>query len=230
MNKYLPSQLQSPKRYMQAGLILLNALMSTGPLTCSAANQHGAITYPNVILVMADDLGIGDVSPTNPDCKIRTPHLQKMADQGLTFLDAHTPSSVCTPTRYGLLTGRYNWRSRLARGVLGGRSEHLIPAQRPTLGHLMRGAGYHTAMIGKWHLGWDWHKVDGKIDFSQPVRNGPDINGFDRYYGHCGSLDMPPYVWVDTGRITAMPDREEGVSRNEDRYGWYRKGAFGADL
>jgi arylsulfatase A len=186
---------------------------------------------PNVIVVMADDLGIGDVSPTNPACKIKTPHLQKMADEGITLLDAHTPSSVCTPTRYGLLTGRYNWRSRLARGVLSGRSPHLIPADRPTLGHLMQKAGYHTAMIGKWHLGWDWTKdAKGKIDFTQPVKNGPDINGFDQYYGHCGSLDMPPYVWVDTGRITAQPDREEGVSKKDDPYGWYRHGPIGADF
>ena len=121
-----------------------------------------AADRPNVIVVMADDLGIGDVSPTDPNCKIKTPALQTMADEGLTFTDAHTPSSVCTPTRYGLLTGRYNWRSRLARGVLGGTSKHLIPADRPTLGHLMQSAGYHTAMIGKWHLGWDWHKINGK--------------------------------------------------------------------
>lgn len=195
----------------------------------SAASAAGS-SHPNVIIVMADDLGIGDVSPTNPDCKIQTPHLQKMADEGLTFLDAHTPSSVCTPTRYGLLTGRYNWRSRLSRGVLNGRSNHLIPADRPTLGHLMRKGGYHTAMIGKWHLGWDWHKNGKEIDFTKPVKNGPDINGFDQYYGHCASLDMPPYVWVDTGRITAQPDREEGVSKQEDRYGWYRKGPIGADF
>jgi arylsulfatase A len=186
--------------------------------------------HPNVIVVMADDLGIGDVSPTNPDGKIKTPHIQKMAEEGITFLDAHSPSSVCTPTRYGLLTGRYNWRSRLARGVLSGTSEHLIPAERPTLGHLMQAAGYHTAMIGKWHLGWDWHKTGKKIDFTKPVKNGPDINGFDQYYGHCGSLDMPPYVWVDTGNITAPPDREEGVSKNQDRYGWYRKGPIGSDF
>ncbi len=179
---------------------------------------------------MADDLGIGDISPTNPECKIATPRLQQMADEGLTFLDAHTTSSVCTPTRYGLLTGRYNWRSRLAKGVLSGTSEHLIPAERPTLGHLMQAAGYHTAMIGKWHLGWDWAKSEGGIDFTKPVLNGPDINGFDSYYGHCGSLDMPPYVWVDTGRITAAPDREEGVTAQEDRYGWYRQGPIGPDF
>lgn len=194
------------------------------PLKSEGKNQ------PNVIVVMADDLGIGDISPTNPNGKIKTPHLQGLADEGITFLDAHTPSSVCTPTRYGLLTGRYNWRSRLARGVLSGRSEHLIPADRPTLGHLMKSGGYHTAMIGKWHLGWDWHKVDDKIDFTQPVTNGPNINGFDQYYGHCGSLDMPPYVWVDTGKITALPDREEGVAKQQNRYGWYRKGPIGADF
>ncbi len=205
-------------------LLLAMVLLNFGDHRIQAAQQ------PNVIVVMADDLGIGDVSPTNPEGKIRTPNLQKMADQGLTFLDAHTPSSVCTPTRYGLLTGRYNWRSRLARGVLSGTSEHLIPADRPTLGHLMRAAGYHTAMIGKWHLGWDWHKTAGKIDFSKPVKNGPNINGFDQYYGHCGSLDMPPYVWVDTGRITAPPDRQEGVTKQEDPYGWYRKGPIGSDF
>ena len=198
-------------------------------LTAPGANRCSAAT-PNVILVMADDLGIGDISPTNPDCKIKTPHLQKMADEGLTFLDTHTPSSVCTPTRYGLLTGRYNWRSRLARGVLSGTSSHLIPSDRPTLGHLMQKAGYHTAMVGKWHLGWDWHKTGNKIDFTKPVKNGPNINGFDQYYGHCGSLDMPPYVWVDTGKITAPPDREEGVTKAEDRYAWYRKGPIGSDF
>lgn len=199
---------------------------------------------PNVIFVLADDLGIGDIQPTNPDCRIQTPHLQKMADEGVTFFDAHSSSSVCTPTRYGVLTGRYNWRSRLAKGVLSGTSEHLIPAQRATVGHLLKKAGYHTQMIGKWHLGWDWAKTEEeegdldkigfanwkRIDFTKPVKNGPDINGFDGYYGHCGSLDMAPYVWVDTGRITAIPTREEGVTRQESPYGWYRKGPISPDF
>ena len=102
------------------------AVLATGLLLSLSADRT-SVAKPNVILVMADDLGIGDISPTNPDCRIKTPHLQQMANEGLTFLDAHTPSSVCTPTRYGLLTGRYNWRSRLTQGVLSGTSSHLIP-------------------------------------------------------------------------------------------------------
>ncbi|MEO0416555.1 MAG: arylsulfatase, partial [Verrucomicrobiota bacterium] len=205
-------------------------------LACGLSTVGAADSPPNVIYVLADDLGIGDVSPTSDDCKIKTPHLQKMADEGITFLDAHSSSAVCTPTRYGVLTGRYNWRSSLAKGVLNGTSNHLIPADRETVGHLLQRAGYHTQMIGKWHLGWDWAKADPaekkwqNIDFSKPVKNGPDINGFHNYYGHCGSLDMPPYVWVDTGKITAEPDREEGVTRQQDPYGWYRKGPIGPDF
>ena len=194
------------------------------PLLLSAAEK------PNIIIVLADDMGIGDMTPSNPDCKIKTPILQKMADEGILFMDAHSTSAVCTPTRYGLLTGRYNWRSVKARGVLSGTSPHLIPADRPTLAHMLRKAGYATQMIGKWHLGWDWHKDGNKIDFTKPVKNGPDINGFDGYYGHCGSLDMPPYVWVDTGKCTAVPKREEGVTSEEDPYGWYRKGPISPDF
>lgn len=208
-------------------------LLYFGAISAQAEEQR---QLPNVIFVLADDLGIGDLAPTNPDCRIKTPDLQKMADEGITFLDAHSSSAVCTPTRYGLLTGRYNWRSRLARGVLSGTSDHLIPAERDTVAHLMRKAGYHTQMIGKWHLGWDWARVEnksgkgGKIDFTRPVTNGPDINGFDGYYAHCGSLDMPPYVWVDTGKATAIPQREEGVTPQQDPYGWYRKGPISPDF
>ncbi len=227
MNSTASSQRRGLQFSVASVWLLLGACVFPPPAICQETQSPAR---PNIVLVMADDLGLGDISPTNADCKIKTPNLQRLADQGLTFLDAHTPSSVCTPTRYGLLTGRYNWRSRLAKGVLSGTSEHLIPADRPTLGHLLKSAGYHTAMIGKWHLGWDWHKSDGEIDFSLPVQNGPDVNGFDQYYGHCGSLDMPPYVWVNTGMPTSVPTREEGVTKKQDPYGWYRKGPIGADF
>ncbi len=216
--------------YLQVRSLVLTLTLVAVAATARAQTD----SKPNVIYVLADDLGIGDVSPTNPNCKIKTPHLQKMADEGITFLDAHSPSAVCTPTRYGVLTGRYNWRSRLAKGVLGGTSEHLIPADRPTVGHMLHKAGYHTQMIGKWHLGWDWNKTAPdnwrKIDFAKPVKNGPDINGFDGYYAHCGSLDMAPYVWVDTGKCTAIPVRQEGVTKKQDAYGWYRKGPISPDF
>ena len=215
-------------------LPLKSAIACALLLFAFATSNAQADSPPNVIFVMADDLGIGDLQPTNPDCKIKTPNLLRMAKEGITFQDAHSPSAVCTPTRYGVLTGRYNWRSRLAKGVLKGTSKHLIPADRPTVAHMLRKAGYHTQMIGKWHLGWDWATgADSnwkKIDFTQPVLNGPDINGFDGYYAHCGSLDMPPYVWVDTGKCTAVPARQEGVERKQDRYGWYRKGPISPDF
>ena len=213
-------------------LVTLISWLGLQPANCAELDAN----RPNVIFILADDLGIGDIQPTNTNCKIQTPNLTRLANSGITFTDAHSSSSVCTPTRYGLLTGRYNWRSRLARGVLSGTSQHLIPAERPTVAHLLKRVGYHTQMIGKWHLGWDWTFKTGQsknaqqIDFSKPVLNGPNINGFDGYYAHCGSLDMPPYVWVDTGKATAIPTTEQGVTRQEDPYGWYRKGPISPDF
>src|SRR6056297_1383933 len=106
---------------------------------------------------MADDLGYGDVQPLNPDSVIPTPTFNRLAREGLTFTDAHTPSAVCTPTRYGLTTGRYSWRTRMKRGVLNGYGEPLIEPTRPTLGSVLKDAGYRTAVVGKWHLGLGLH-------------------------------------------------------------------------
>jgi arylsulfatase A-like enzyme len=117
---------------------------------------------------------------------------------------------VCTPTRYGILTGRYTWRSQLKRGLLQGYSDHLIEEDRMTVASLLKDNGYHTAYIGKWHLGWDWARSgEGKedVDFTQPVSHGPNTNGFDYAYGHCGSLDMAPYVYVENGMPTAVPTK-----------------------
>jgi len=214
---------------MSRGWLVLGCLLLlswAGP-----RSQAGDPARPNVIVILADDLGVGDIRATNPAAKIPTPACDRLAREGLTFRDAHTTSAVCTPTRYGLLTGRYNWRSRLAKGVLNGTSPPLIPPERPTLAHLLKAAGYHTAMIGKWHLGWNWIRDEaGEIDFAAPVTGGPDANGFDDFFAFAASLDMPPYVWVENGRPTAVPDRREGVTREEDRYGWYRKGPIAADF
>jgi arylsulfatase A-like enzyme len=111
---------------------------------------------PNIIFILADDLGYGDVSCFNKNSKIITPNIDKLAKDGVMFTDAHTSSAVCSPTRYGILTGRYNWRSTLKQGVLSGYSKSLIPQDRKTIAGFLKENGYKTAGIGKWHLGWDF--------------------------------------------------------------------------
>ena len=191
--------------------------------------------HPNIVYILADDMGYGDLSCLNKDSKIQTTHLDAMAAAGMVFEDAHASSAVCTPSRYSILTGRYSWRSPLKQGVLNGYSQHLIEPDRMTAASFLKPHGYHTAVIGKWHLGWDWATVDGKpaqpdggnVDFNGPVTNGPDAYGFDYYYGHCGSLDMAPYVYVENGKTTALPDR---VTENTDKFTWWRAGPTGSDF
>jgi arylsulfatase A-like enzyme len=183
---------------------------------------------PNIIYVLADDLGYGDVGCFNDSSKIPTPNLDKMAAGGMRFTDMHTSSSVCTPTRYGILTGRYNWRSGIKRGVLSGYSQALIPTSRTTIASLLKRAGYTTGYIGKWHLGWNWAKDStGKVDFSKPVTHTPNDLGFDYSYGHAGSLDMAPYVYVENGMPTAIPD---SVIPKSGGYAFYRQGPIAPDF
>ncbi len=168
---------------------------------------------PNLLVILADDQGYGDVSAYNPESKIPTPHLDRLAHEGMRFTDAHTSSGVCTPTRYSLLTGRYHWRTRLQSGVLGGFSLPLIESGRLTLAGFLRGQGYHTACIGKWHLGMKWPLKNGAVaddggnfgrpfsdvslvDYTAPIQGGPVDVGFDHFYGISASLDMFPYVWI----------------------------------
>ena len=138
------------------------------------------------------------------------------------------------------MTGRYSWRSRLKSGVLTGKSKALIPNTRKTVAKMLQENGYHTAFIGKWHLGWDWALTTdtlggngwsatdfGNIDFTKPVKNPPNDLGFDYAYGHSGSLDMAPYVYVENGQITAPPDR---ITVDTAKYTWWRKGPTGADF
>lgn len=197
--------------------------------------------YPNIIVILADDLGYGDIGAFNPDSKIPTPHIDQLAKEGMRFTDAHTPSAVCTPTRYGFLTGRYNWRSRLKSGVLTGTSKALIPQDRSTVASVLKQRGYHTAFIGKWHLGWNWglknrtnQLGDGwgprdfdQIDFSKKVSNNPNDLGFDYAYGHAGSLDMAPYVYVENGFATALPDQ---ITVDRGKYSWWREGPTSPDF
>lgn len=185
------------------------------------------VARPNVVVILADDLGYGDVQVNNPDSTIPTPGLDAVANGGMRFTDAHTPSAVCTPTRYGLLTGRYCWRTRLTRSVLMGYSTHLINPDRLTVADLMKQAGYHTACIGKWHLGMDLAKTDGDWDFTKPIANGPNVNGFDYYFGITASLDMAPYVYIENDRVTAPITGEYEMT---DFPGFYREGPRAEDF
>lgn len=167
-----------------------------------ASRLYGAA--PNIVVILADDMGYGDLQVLNPSSRIDTPHLNSLAAAGMKFTDAHTPSAVCTPTRYGLLTGRYCWRSRLKRGVLNGYSEPLIELDRPTIASVLAAKGYATGIVGKWHLGLGWtHMPDGKtIDFAGPVGHGPRELGFAESLVIPASLDFPPYVYIQDGKVT----------------------------
>ena len=156
---------------------------------------------------MADDMGYGDIQALNAKSKIPTPNLNKLAATGMTFTDAHTPSSVCTPTRYGVLNGRYCWRTRLKSGVLNGYGEPLIQDERVTVAEYLKKQGYQTGVVGKWHLGLGFAKSgNGQFDFSKPVSNGPHTHGFDESYIIPASLDFPPYVYIHNGTITEFPN------------------------
>jgi arylsulfatase A-like enzyme len=165
-----------------------------GPLPAGEAARK-----PNVVHVLADDLGYGDPRCYHPASRIPTPHLDR---QGMRFTDAHTPASVCTPTRYGILTGRYPWRSALKRGVLNGYSPLLIEPGRLTLASLLRRHGYFTACVGKWHLGLG---RAGKTDYARALTPGPNAVGFDYFFGIAASLDMQPYVYIENEGVTAAP-------------------------
>ncbi len=144
---------------MKRTLPLFTALLIVPILMLRAADAPSQ--RPNIVYILADDLGYGDVQCLNPQRgKIKTPSLDKLAAEGMTFTDAHSGSSVCTPTRYGVLTGRYAWRSRLQSGVLDGYVAPLIAADRLTVPALLKQNGYHTACIGKWHLGFTVEGAD----------------------------------------------------------------------
>ncbi len=212
---------------MNSSLLITAGIGSAAMLNSTAtAMAAKTVKAPNIVYILADDWGYGDVSCLNPESKLKTTHTDKLAKEGMIFTNAHSSSAVSTPSRYSIITGRYNWRSKLKRGVLNGFSPALIEKNRETTATLLKSKGYHTACIGKWHLGWNWSKTGNKVDFTKPVTNGPDANGFDYYYSHCGSLDMAPYVYVENGKATAQPDRIT-VGKG---FGFWRKGQTGADF
>lgn len=162
-----------------------------------ASSGRDEDSLPNIVFILADDMGYGDIQAYNPKSSIPTPHLNRLVEEGMRFTDAHSGSAVCTPTRYGVVTGRYCWRTRLKRGVLfPPKDEPLIDKSRLTVAGMLKRQGYHTACIGKWHLGIEWGRGDqGQVDFSKPIKYGPTDVGFDEFFGIAASLDMVPYVF-----------------------------------
>ncbi len=167
---------------------------------CSPTNE---VVPPNMIIILADDMGYGDVGAYNAESRVPTPHMDRLAAEGMRLTDMHSPSAVCTPTRYALLTGRYAWRlPALTRGVTNGYSPLTMDTTRATIASVLRDHGYTTAAIGKWHLGLG---ATQPTDYEQPLYPGPRTVGFDYFYGIPASLDMPPYVWVENEWLMEAP-------------------------
>jgi len=188
------------RRLFLPAVFLAISLGLGGPALSAAATEK-----PNIVFILCDDLGYGDVGCLNPQGRISTPHMDRVGSAGMVFTDAHSTSSVCSPSRYSILTGRYNWRSSMKHGVLNGFSPRLIEQGRATVASFLKDNGYATACIGKWHLGLNWPQNDGsapgssanpkKIDYAKPIRGGPTALGFDSFFGISASLDMVPYTY-----------------------------------
>lgn len=201
---------------------------------CISLTVHGASEKPNIIFILGDDMGYGSVQANNEKCGIPTPNIDRLIEEGMNFTDAHTDTSVCTPTRYGLMTGRYSWRSGLKGGVTWAYFPSLITPETVTVAEVLRDAGYTTGMIGKWHLGIDFTNKEGQtiaeargldqscfvncadfskvnlkvnwktLDFTQPIKGGPVDHGFETYFGD-DIPNMPPYVFYRNNRIVEQP-------------------------
>lgn len=182
---------------------------------------------------MADDMGFGDVGCYNPNSDIPTPHMNRLANEGVRMTDVHAPAAVCTPSRYGIMTGRYCWRTELKKEVLYNYEPPIIDRKRITIASLLSDHGYHTGCIGKWHLGLDWSTHEGeefelfgkslpwpspppsaeeeaKIDFTKPITGGPNEFGFDYFFGTSGcSTAQPPYAFIENERMVELPTVRE---------------------
>jgi arylsulfatase A len=226
-------------------LIILILSLSIG---CKENNtKESAGNFPNIVYILADDMGYGDIEAFNPDSKIPTPHMNQLAEDGMVFTDAHSPSAVCTPTRYGVLTGRYCFRTRLQSGVLTGHSPSLIEPGRITVASLLRQAGYRTACIGKWHLGLDFKKKDAEkplvngdgwsdtssenVNYTAVIDGGPADHGFDYSFIIPSSLDIQPYFYI-RNKFIVNPDiiQVEGSPDEKSQGAFWRAGDASRDF
>jgi arylsulfatase A len=173
-----------------------------------------AAPVPNVLVILVDDMGYGDLQSYNPKSKIPTPHLDKLAQAGMRFTDAHAAGSVCHPSRYGLITGQLPFRV----DYQGWRETPSIAEGRTTIASLLKSENYRTAMVGKWHLGF------AEEGYDQPLRGGPVDRGFDTFFGIRASTDIPPYFYIDGDRALVPPNDSIGDNTTD---GWTNiQGAF----
>ena len=196
------------KRLTRLVVVFFFVMLSGG---CSAESESSeSRESPNVVFILADDLGYGDLGSYNADSKIPTPNLDRLAENGLRFTDAHAPAGVCMPSRYGLLAGRHPHRKRTEEW----RERALLNSDQPTLATGLGERGYTTYMVGKWHLGFEG---GNDYDCSQPLRGGPVDRGFDHYFGIPASLDQPPYFYIRDDRCVAAPtDTTTGSQTDSD--------------
>ncbi len=192
-----------------AGSVLPWRMLQAAPAQAVPADKADK-AKPNIVFILADDLGYGDVQCLNPKRgKIPTPNIDRLAGQGVTFTESHSGSAVCSPTRYGVLTGRYSWRV-MTKGIVNVYGKPLIAPDRLTVPGMLRENGYHTACVGKWHLGWDWPRKGKDVVFDQPVPGGPTARGFDYYFG-VDVPNWPPYCWIENDRLQGNPTEHLGI-------------------
>ncbi len=221
--------------------VLLAGLISNDEASAGATDQSAA-ERPNIILFLADDMGLGDIGAYDPQSTIPTPAMDRIAAEGLRLTDAHSPASVCTPTRYAILTGRYPFRAGMQDTVLRSAYDPPLLDDRETVADMLQRAGYRTAAFGKWHLGLSWTSPDGDVarpgvetsefttrdvDFDHSILDGPLQHGFDRFFGLGSSINHGPYSFVDNDRIAEKPTRmreETRVNGGVFRQGWIAPG------
>lgn len=189
--------------------VLWLLVLAAGVLSCSETADRQSRS-PNIVLILADDMGIGDVGAYNPGSKIPTPHIDRLAAEGMRFTDAHSAGTWCVPSRYGLLTGQYPMRANL-----NWTEESIIDSSRMTLATLLKQRGYHTGMVGKWHQGFNKDSSWAAFDFSRPIPGGPVDRGFGYYFGIPASLDIPPYFYIKNDRVVQAPTHSISASHTE---------------
>lgn len=199
-------------------------------LFSSAIIETEPPSQPNIILILADDMGYGDPGVYNPESKVPTPHIDALAARGIRYTDAHTNSAVCTPTRYGILTGQYSWRGPLKQGVTWSYDDLIVDTSMHTTADVLDDAGYYTACVGKWHLGLGWTPAGDSVRFDVPISQGPNDVGFDYFYGITASLDIPPYVYLRNNAVVQQPTgQSEGTAEGYYDDFW-RRGPISSDF